>query len=265
MNEETSDVDRLERQYNVTGSRRSGNNSWIIPALLAVAFFLLFVSLGRWQLSRAGEKDILVASFEHGHASDVMQGPLGNEAAANHIFKNMAVYGHYDESRQFLLDNMTHEGRVGYEVLTPFKPVGEQRSLLVNRGWVPLEKGREVLPETNVGIEERTVTGRIGGLPKAGVRLGPGIDPNDSGWPRLAQFPEMAELKAVLDYPLFDYVLRLNPDQPDGYVREWRATVMSADQHRGYAIQWFAMAAVVLIIFMALSRRSLTPRNPGNE
>jgi surfeit locus 1 family protein len=67
-------------------------------------------------------------------------------------------------------------------------------------------------------------------------------------------------LEEVLDYPLFGYVLMLEENEPDGFVREWIPTVMSADQHRGYAVQWFAMAAVILILFTALSWKYWTRR-----
>ncbi len=44
-------------------------------------------------------------------------------------------------AHQFLLDNMTHAGRAGYEVLTPLL-LDDGRVLLVNRGWLPLPDGR---------------------------------------------------------------------------------------------------------------------------
>jgi surfeit locus 1 family protein len=50
----------------------------------------------------------------------------------------------------------------------------------------------------------------------------------------------------------------LDPAAPNGYERVWRpAMQFGPERHLGYAIQWFALALVALIIFIALSLRRL--------
>jgi surfeit locus 1 family protein len=38
------------------------------------------------------------------------------------------------------------------------------------------------------------------------------------------------------------YVLLLNTDEEDGYVRRWKPPDSGTSTHYGYAFQWFAMA-----------------------
>jgi surfeit locus 1 family protein len=238
----------------------AGKIIWLIPSVAALIFFALFVNLGRWQLERAHEKDTLVASFEHQDPAAAEHGPVSSESAEQKLYQYRLVYGHYDSSHQFLLDNMVHKGQVGFQVLTPLILPDQGQALLVNRGWVPLEGTRQNLPSVAVDTNPRQLTGRINRLPKAGFRVGPGVSEDTQDWPRLVQYPTASELEEVLDYPLFGYVLMLEENEPDGFVREWIPTVMSADQHRGYAVQWFAMAAVILILFTALSWKYWTRR-----
>ena len=81
----------------------------------------------------------------------------------------MRLNGHYDSAHQVLLDNMSYRGRPGYQVLTPLiTPDGD---VLVNRGWVPADGNRAVLPDVGVDDTPREVIGRIERLPRPGIRL----------------------------------------------------------------------------------------------
>ncbi len=252
----------MELQYIVTRKKgRVENTIWLIPSAAAVVCFVLFANLGRWQLERAHEKDALFASFEQQQPMAAALGLASHDNAEENRYQHRKVYGHYDTAHQFLLDNMVHQGRVGYQVLTPLILPDRQQALLINRGWIPLAGTRQDLPSVAVETGLRHLTGRIDRLPRVGIRPGPGVAMDQRGWPRLALFPTTNELEDVLEYPLFDFVLLLNKNEPDGYLRQWRPKVMSANRHRGYALQWFAMAATILILFTVLSWKYWTRRS----
>jgi surfeit locus 1 family protein len=222
--------------------------------LVALALLALFLGLGFWQLERMREKQALFAAFEAGAArlerlSDIA--PAGAERYA----RVMAV-GRYDSAHQFLLDNMTHEGRAGYRVLTPFD-LGEAKTVLVDRGWVPLGMTREVLPNVAVAESARSVVGRLDDLPAAGIEL---PAPATSGtWPRVLSYPRLNDLEAALGRSLQARIILLDPAQPDGFVRAWRPSQFPPERHLSYAITWFALAATVAVLFIALNLR----RAPG--
>ncbi len=60
-----------------------------------------------------------------------------------------------------------------------------------------------------------------------------------------------------LSVPLAPRVLRLDPALPLGYERDLQllANTLPPDKHRGYAVQWFALALAVLVTALILTFR----------
>jgi len=208
---------------------------------------ILFVGLGEWQLGRAASSRSLADDFTRG-APAIDWPRLPADATR---YQRVTASGHYDPEHQFLLDNMSHAGVAGIEVLTPFLLDGGG-TVIVNRGWQPFGATRADLPAVAVGDGPRTVTGRIDELPRPGVRL---AAPRITGWPRLVQFPRIEELSTELGRALYPRVILLDPPEADGYARNWEVRGIDPDRHLGYAVQWFAFAALAAAIWFALSLR----------
>ncbi len=218
-----------------------------LPTLLTALAAALFAMLGAWQLGRAGEKRALAADFAGGGPA-VEWRQLPPDAPR---YQRVTLRGHYDPTHQFLLDNMSHESVAGLQVLTPLL-LDDGSAVIVNRGWVPWGATRKILPSVAVDGEQRTVVGRLDELPKPGIWL---KAPPATGWPRLVQYPRMPELAAAFGRELAQRQVLLDPAVPDGYVRDWVVPGTSADRHLGYAVQWFAFAAVAVAIWLVLSCR----------
>jgi surfeit locus 1 family protein len=234
--------------------------AWAV--LVTAAALAAFVSLGWWQIGRGREKQALVESFARGTQSSV---ELAGDVTVDELprFQHVRAIGHYDPSRQLLVDNMPSQaGRPGYRVLTPFVRDGAARLLLVDRGWVPLGASRDELPRVDdVTTERRAVSGRLDQLPAPGVRVGQASAPGDRRWPRVLNFPLPGDLEQALGQPVESRIVLLDPAAPDGYERVWRPSLSyGPERHLGYAIQWFAFAIVALVLFVALSLR----REPGD-
>lgn len=225
-------------------------NRVFAPGALATAITLVLLivllGLGRWQLARMHEKEALFARFEAGGEAIRDLSLVPAEQAP--LFQRVSAIGTYDTAHQFLLDNLTHQGRAGYQVLTPLV-IDAGRTVLVNRGWLPAPPTREQLPDVVVPANERTVTGRLNDLPAAGIALEPPAVPDDAPWPRVLSFPTMAQLEAALGRVLHPRVLQLDPDQPDGYVRDWKPSTFPPERHFGYAITWFTLAGTLLVLY----------------
>jgi len=130
---------------------------------------------------------------------------------------------------------------------------------------VPLGASREALPDVAVGAGERELSGVLDVLPEPGLRLGPAAAPGATGWPRLLLFPTEADLESALGLELETRIVLLDADRPDGYERSWRpATGFGPERHLGYALQWFAFAAVTVVIFIALNLRRPEPDGRGS-
>jgi len=201
---------------------------------------------GRWQLDRADQNRALRDRF----AAAVELPPLDLAAVPAELdealrYRRVRVTGAYAPERQFLLDNRVQGGVVGYEVLTPFRPRGAGRWLLVNRGWVRADPDRRVLPSVAVDDGERVVVGMLDRLPRPGLRLGDEAPVGPSSEPlAVLQYPTAEEIEARLGRPLADLQLVLEPDEPDGYLRRRDPPGLPPERNLAYAGQWFALAAL---------------------
>ncbi|NGX17474.1 SURF1 family protein [Wenzhouxiangella sp. XN24] len=222
-----------------------------IPATLFTAFFLpLLLFLGSWQLDRAGQKQALFDAFAAGGPAVA----LDAESAGLEELRRYApveATGRYLAERQFLLDNMVAGGQAGYRVWTPLL-VGEDRVVLVDRGWVPRDFSAEQAPDVAVDPGPRTVAGLLDRLPRPGIELDTRMAP---GWPKVVQFPTLDELSEALGRTVMPGVLLLDAAEPDGYLRDWRASDFGPERHLGYAFQWFALAVTLVILYLAWSFR----------
>lgn len=223
---------------------------------LTLAGCAAFIALGNWQWNKGQLREAQWQRFARG-ADSVRALGFG---AMDHVprFQRVSLAGRYDGAHQFLLDNMSYQGRPGYQVLTPLiRPDG--RTVLVNRGWVPFTGVRAQLPDVQLAAPEvASVTGRSDELPAAGLALGRAPPPASGSWPKVTSFPTMAQLAQALNQPVEARVLLLDPDQPHGFVRDWQPPGMSPLRHWAYAIQWWAFAALALILWVALSLKRPT-------
>ncbi len=223
-------------------------------ALLTLVVLVLLVSLGRWQLRRAGEKQALIDAFAAGGGAATELTP---GLAALPRYQRVSAHGRYDAGAQILIDNIVNgDGRVGYFVITPFA-LQDGGWILVNRGWVPAAASRAVKPEVAVGTGERVVRGRTDRLPSPGIRMGtpaPALPP----FPVVATFPQTPEIRALLPgRPLVaaaEQVL-LDPGEPDGYVRNWTVSGFPPLRHLSYAVTWFALALTLIVIYVVTNLR----------
>ena len=69
--------------------------------------------------------------------------------------------------------------------------------------------------------------------------------PLDAGWPKLAVYPTLDEVAAVLGEPVQPFILLLDPGDDYGFLRNWVPEEMGPGRHYAYALQWFAMGLVL--------------------
>lgn len=225
----------------------------LFTTLLTLVLILFLVSLGRWQLRRADEKQALFDSFAAG--TDVTR-QIDASTPLLPRYQHIEAHGHYDQTRQVLIDNMVNGERVGYFVVTPFALAGGSW-ILVNRGWVPLGASRAERPAIPVAADTRRIRGRADHMPSPGIQMG---TPAALGppYPVVAAFPTRAEIARLLGESSWasatDLVL-LDAGEPDGYVRNWTAPGFPPIRHIAYAVQWFALALTLFIIYIVTNLR----------
>jgi surfeit locus 1 family protein len=163
-----------------------------------------------------------------------------------------------------LIDNMINGEQVGYFVITPFALAGGSW-VLVNRGWVPLGASRAERPAIPVADDARRIRGRADHMPSPGIHMGTpaALAPP---YPVVAAFPNRADIARLLGEPSWtpatDLVL-LDPGEPDGYVRNWTAPGFPPIRHIAYAVQWFALALTLFIIYVVTNLRRVGSHAQG--
>lgn len=218
----------------------------LVLALLA----LVFLRLGSWQLERKAEKEALFEAFA---AAPEMS--LESALAREQEFARVEARGRFDPQRHLLLDNRTWQGRAGVYVLTPFS-LDDGRTVLVNRGWLPLAADRRSLPEIPTDGAERTLRGRLVRPPAGGPRLGDADVLVADRWPQLATYFDLDAAAAALGEPLLPWLVQLDATEAGGFEdRQWRPAVMEPAVHGGYAVQWLALLATTVVIWIVLGFR----------
>ncbi len=212
--------------------------SWL-PLLVGALLIALFASLGAWQISRGFEKRASQAAFRDETGFAAWQDGMDIRP-----YQRLKATGRYDGDRQILLENIIVSSRYGYYVLTPLLSEAGEPPLLVNRGWIEKTSDAVNLEALDVSEDRVTVRGRAGSLPRAGMKMGDAISPG-SGWPKRAVYPDYKEVEAALEYEVQDFVLLMDPEEAGGFYRHWVPTEFGPGKHFGYALQWFAMAAVL--------------------
>lgn len=212
--------------------------TWLL-LLVGALLVLQFAGLGAWQISRG---------FEKRAAQIAYQGETGFKAWQDGMpvlsFQRLQASGRYDGEHQVVLDNIILNNRYGYYVVTPLEVAAGKPLLLVNRGWIEkagdgLNAGRLELPDG-----ELSVRGRAGSLPKAGYKMGDAFEAARE-WPMHAVYPSPEEVAAALGRDIQPFVLLLDPEEDHGFLRRWAPSQIGPGRHFAYALQWFAMGAVL--------------------
>ena len=212
----------------------------------------LFLTLGFWQLGRAEEKRVLLERFEASRAGQSLYADALSATNADALrYRRVVLRGRYLPERQFLLDNQVRNRQAGFEVLTPFRLV-DGRVVLVNRGWLPMGARRDALPDVSVSGAPVEIEGWIYIPFGEAYSLGDVDDPA-AGWPRIVQNLDFDVFAQRLDMPLLPMTIRLSTEAPAGYLRDWAVVPMTPAKHIAYAVQWFGLAAALLVIYVVVN------------
>lgn len=234
------------------------------PTVITAILFPLLILLGFWQLHRADYKRGLLQQYAQVASLTPLslnQVVIAGTLAGLPRYRHVDARGHYDGAHQVLLQNMANAGKAGedgYDVLTPFVLEPGGQILMVDRGFIVRNPGDTKLPDVQVGSEPRDLSGVLADLPAPGLRLGKIIVP--AGWPKVILFPTHQTLTGLYGRKLLRPLLQLDADQPDGYLRDWKPDFgMTPLRHDAYAMQWYALALALVIIWIVVNSKRIEP------
>ncbi len=221
--------------------------------LFCLFFLIVFCLLGNWQWHRYHYKKHLVEHYQAQLVSPLkpLETLLRDPSHPPLEFQHVSVSGHYINELTVLLENRFHQDKMGFEVLTPLQIPGSKQIVLVNRGWIP-KPDQALLPKLAYIGTEQHITGYLKLNQEYQFILGNNI--NDmTHWPLVMQKIDIDALSQLTGQSFYPFILRLDANAPNGYVRNWVISSVIPERHLGYAFQWFAMAFVLLIAYTCLS------------
>lgn len=226
----------------------------LLPTLITVLLLAILMGLGFWQIERGAEKERIEAAFAERMSEDVLSLERTTPRPEEHLYRRARASGRYHERLTLLVDNRVHQGRVGYQVVTPLRLASTGSWVLVDRGWVPLGSSRARLPKPDLPEGDVTIRGYLALPLRPPLTLGePAALRPDTV--QVVPWLDPARIEAVLGNDVLPMIVRQQgPLDPD-LIKEWPVINMSPDRHFAYAAQWFSLAAALLVIYLVVNLR----------
>ena len=263
----------------------------LTPLLAGLLVIVLTVMLGNWQVRRALYKTDLQAVLDAAAqrpaeavaASAALREAADKEGAGRDVGPAQAVErgqrvvlnGEWLASATVFLDNRTHAGRAGYHVLTPLRLADGSGVVLVNRGWVAADADRTVLPEVVLAPAQVALEARVH-VPEADAFTLAKAGQTEAG--RVWQAVDLSHLAARADVSLplcsasgagsaclASWLALQSSDSADGLVRDWPLPAAGIDRHRGYAFQWYCLAALAAALTAGYAWRLFSRRHHDDQ
>lgn len=223
----------------------------LIPFLATLVLVAIGIAAGRWQDGRAAQKLALEARLAAGNAAAPLALGAAPVAAADIEFRRVRLQGEWVAGWPVYLDNRPHGGRPGFYLLMPVRLAGSDMHVLVARGWLPRDQAdRSKLPPYATPAGPVVVEGIARRAPGQVMQLGeaPPLAPG-----AIVQNADAAALAAATGWRFQPIVVeQTTPDgvAAEALVRDWPAPALGADKHKGYAFQWYALAAMAGLFFV---------------
>lgn len=228
-----------------------------VTALVGIA---VTASLGRWQLSRAAEKEGLQSSIDSQGRLPALDAPamLGATDPLALMHRPVRLRGLWLAERTVFLDNRQMRGQPGFYVLTPLALEGSSTVVMVQRGWVQRNfVDRTALPKipTPAGLVD--VEGLVVPAPSRLYEFAG----EDKG--TIRQNLELGAFAQETGLPLWQQSVQQTGEDGAGLLREWPVPRTGVEKHYGYAFQWFGLSALLtgLYVWFQFVRRSAVRRS----
>lgn len=221
--------------------------SLLTPAAVAAG-----VALGVWQLGRGVAKARLQEELTS--AAPASETLTARSSPAAETIRRVRAAGRYLPDRTLLLDGQSHAGQPGYHAWTPLR-LADGGLVLVDRGWVATPADALAAPPDGVAIE-----GYWRPLPEPGLRLAASNPcPPRPPFPARVLYPTHAQLECILGERVVPGLLLLDTHAGGGFVRAWHAMRVPPQRHYAYAAQWFMLALLAAVLYVAVNFKRMPP------
>jgi surfeit locus 1 family protein len=228
--------------------RRAGFWIMTVAAVMAVAITL---SLGRWQMGRAATKIEWQEQKTARQAMPVLGWADLHEQTKDRLealqLRTIRLEGVWLHEATVYLDNRSMSGQTGFIVVTPLINLMSRQAIWVQRGWVPRHlQDRTRLPPVPLTEGVVEVSGVFVPPPSKLFALGA----EDTG--AIRQNIDIEAASQQWQLPLVHASVQQTHAEPPepGLRRDWPVVVSDVHKHYGYAVQWFSLSALILLLYV---------------
>ena len=225
----------------------------IVPTIVTLLVLYVMFTLGQWQ----HEKGEYISNLQDKINERKYLPPVSMEELPHdrddQVFLPVIVRGVFDAEHHIYFDNRIVNGVAGYDIFTPFR-MDDGGVILVNRGWLKQGRTRQDLPEFDTVTSPVSFKALLDRPPSKDFLLADNVHA-DLTWPMVLQYVDTQEISGMLGYELMPMVLRLDKDADHGFYREIPVLKLDSTKNTGYAFQWFAMMAALLVIYIAVNTK----------
>ena len=227
-----------------------------VPFIAACLLVALGITLAQWQARRAVEKSQIQTQMVERLAMPAMVLSAAPVDAGRTEFRRVRAHGHFLSNWPLYLDNRPQDGRPGMYVVMPFEIAGSSVQVLVERGWIPLNRSaRTVIFPYLTPAGETDIVGVVRRHAGHVMQLGTAA-PLTAG--AIVQNLDEAAFSKAAGLTLLPVVIEQN-DAPEsarqGLVRDWPKPSSGIERHQGYAFQWYALAIMAFLFFVVTGFR----------
>ena len=213
----------------------------LIPLLFIVIAFSTLFSLGLWQVQRLQWKQAMIATIEYGQSLPAL-GTLPQDITGLD-YRKVMLTGTFVHDKALHMVGHPKDSAPGFFIVTPFKLDDDGRTILINRGYSP--KDHESKPE---GVQ--TVSGII-----RPVRIKRPFSPDNFPDKNLWFYEDIGAMSKATGMELTPIVIEaVGEAQKDVYPTPSDGKISLRNDHLNYAITWFLLAAIGLIMFAIYHR-----------
>jgi len=247
----------------------TGRKYWWTTILVVLGMIVLS-RLGMWQLERLEQRRAsnLWLSEQAQRPAVVIEAPEWGGAESDLKDRAVVVTGRFDYDNQIILTQQTHQTVPGAHLVTPLILSADRKAILIDRGWISasdlilgrLERFNEELQATIEGTARKSQELEA----TADIETERSGASGQSEWYRV----DVAAIGRQLPYDLLPYYVVAWPPPGEELLLPARVKPeldLSEGSHLSYAIQWFAFALILLIVYLRIITRGPTsPPEPGN-
>ena len=229
-------------------TRRFQPRLWTTVCTLPV--LALLIALGGWQLDRLAWKLDLIAQRQAALAAPPRM--LGSEIPKSALdFAKVRVRGRFLHDLEIHLIAPPRLGRRGYHVLTPLRLDRGDALVLIDRGWVP--DARKAAASRREGLIAGPI--ELSGIARTPRQAG-WFTPANEPQPNIWYWPDIAAIEDHLGVDLRPIVVEADAaPNPGGYPIGGQTSLQIANNHLGYAITWFGLAAGLVAVYIGFHWR----------